>query len=43
MNITRNQLTALFVCSLVTWSVGNGLIPLPPLYAAKLGAGAAAA
>lgn len=43
MKITRMQLASLFICSLVTWSVGNGLIPLLPLYAAKLGADAAVA
>ena len=43
MNISRRQLIALFLCSLVTWSVGNGLIPLLPVYAAELGAGKAVA
>jgi MFS family permease len=43
MNITRKQLIALFVCSLVPWTVGNGLIPLLPVYAAKLGADSAVA
>lgn len=36
--MNRKQLTALFLCSLIPWTVGNGLIPLLPLYAAQLGA-----
>ena len=43
MSISRRQLIALFLCSLVTWSVGNGLIPLLPVYAAELGASKAIA
>ncbi len=43
MNISRKQLATLFICSLVTWSVGNGLIPLLPVYARQLGADAAVA
>jgi len=38
MNISRKQLASLFVCSLVPWIVGNGLLPLLPVYAVKLGA-----
>jgi len=38
MRIGRRQLASLFVCSLVPWTVGNGLLPLLPVYAAKLGA-----
>ncbi len=38
MNINRKQLAALFICSLVPWVVGNGLLPLLPVYAVKLGA-----
>jgi MFS family permease len=38
MGIGRRQLASLFVCSLVPWTVGNGLLPLLPVYAAKLGA-----
>lgn len=38
MRIGRRQLASLFVCSLVPWAVGNGLLPLLPVYAAKLGA-----
>ena len=43
MNISRKQLTALFICSLVPWTAGNGLIPLLPLYARQLGANDAVA
>ena len=43
MNISRKQLAALFICSLVPWSVGNGLIPLLPVYATQLGANSAVA
>lgn len=38
MNISRKQLASLFICSLVPWIVGIGLIPLLPVYAVKLGA-----
>lgn len=38
MNISRKQLASLFICSLVPWVVGNGLLPLLPVYAVKLGA-----
>ncbi len=38
MNISRKQLASLFVCSLIPWVVGNGLLPLLPVYAVKLGA-----
>jgi MFS family permease len=38
MNISRKQLASLFICSLIPWIVGNGLIPLLPVYAVKLGA-----
>ena len=43
MNISRKQLASLFVCSLVPWIVGNGLLPLLPVYAVKLGADSAMA
>ena len=33
------QFSALFICNLITWFVGAGLLPLLPLYAADLGAG----
>lgn len=35
----KKQLTFLFLCSLVPWLIGNGLIPLLPVYASQLGAG----
>jgi MFS family permease len=38
INISRKQLASLFICSLVPWIVGNGLLPLLPVYAVKLGA-----
>jgi MFS family permease len=34
----KKQILALFVCSLVPWTVGNGLVPLLPVYATQLGA-----
>ncbi len=36
--MSKKQLFALFSCSLVGWTVGNGLIPLLPVYATRLGA-----
>jgi len=36
--MSKKQLLALFVCSLVPWTVGNGLLPLLPVYATQLGA-----
>jgi MFS family permease len=38
--VSKRQLAALFYCSLVLWTVGNGLIPLLPVYVRQLGAGA---
>jgi MFS family permease len=38
MTMSRKQLATLFICSLIPWIVGNGLIPLLPVYAVKLGA-----
>lgn len=38
MNISRKQLISLFICSLIPWVVGNGLLPLLPVYAVELGA-----
>jgi len=35
----RRQFLILFLSSLVIWTVGNGLVPLLPIYAAGLGAG----
>jgi MFS family permease len=39
----KKQILILFVCSLVMWTAGNGLIPLLPVYAKQLGADPAAA
>lgn len=36
--MSRKQLLALFVCSLASWTLGNGLFPLLPVYATELGA-----
>jgi MFS family permease len=36
--VNRRQFGSLFLCSLVTWWVGAGLMPLLPIYAARLGA-----
>lgn len=41
MNIRKKQLVALFICSLVPWILGNGLLPLLPVYATQLGASTA--
>jgi MFS family permease len=38
MSIGRRQLASLFACNLAAWTVGNGLLPLLPVYAVKLGA-----
>lgn len=36
--MSKKQLATLFLCSLVIWIIGNGLLPLLPVYASKLGA-----
>lgn len=36
--MNKKQILALFMCSLVPWTVGNGLLPLLPVYATQLGA-----
>lgn len=36
--MSKRQLAALFVCSLVPWVIGNGLLPLLPVYARQIGA-----
>ncbi len=41
--MSKKQILALFVCSLVPWTVGNGLVPLLPVYATQLGADPAVA
>ncbi len=35
---SKKQLSTLFICSLIPWTVGNGLNPLLPVYAGQLGA-----
>ncbi|MCB0226087.1 MAG: hypothetical protein KDI02_20530, partial [Anaerolineae bacterium] len=35
--MAKKQLLALFFCNLIIWSLGNGLVPLLPVYAATLG------
>jgi predicted MFS family arabinose efflux permease len=37
-NMKIRIIATLFFCSVVPWSVGNGLLPLLPVYAANLGA-----
>jgi MFS family permease len=39
----NKQILALFVCNLALWAVGNGLLPLLPVYAIQLGADQATA
>ena len=41
--MSKKQLAALFLCSLVPWTAGNGLVPLLPVYARQLGASSAIA
>jgi MFS family permease len=36
--VGKKQLAGLFTCSLLIWTYGNGLVPLLPVYAKKLGA-----
>lgn len=36
--MNQRQFLALFLCSLIPWWVGSGLLPLLPIYAARLGA-----
>ncbi len=43
MSIPKKQIVSLFFCSLIPWIVGNSLVPLLPVYAAKLGADSAVA
>lgn len=40
--MSRRQLASLFICNLAFWTVGNGLLPLLPVYAKRVGADAAA-
>jgi hypothetical protein len=39
----KGQILSLFLCYLVPYTVGNGLIPLLPIYARQLGADSAVA
>ena len=41
--MSKKQLALLFICSLVPWTIGNGILPLLPIYAIQLGANPAAA
>ena len=41
--MSKRQILALFVCNLVLWTAGNGLIPLLPVVATRLGASPAVA
>ncbi len=41
--MSRKQLALMFICSLVIWSAGYGLIPLLPVYATQMGANSALA
>ena len=36
--MTKNQLYSLLLCSLLPWTAGNGLAPLLPVYATRIGA-----
>ena len=36
--MSKRQLILLFLCSLVPWTVGNGLMPILPVYALRIGA-----
>jgi MFS family permease len=39
--MSKKQLISLFLCILVPYTVGNGLLPILPVYATKMGAGPA--
>jgi DHA1 family multidrug resistance protein-like MFS transporter len=39
--MSKKQLATLFLCNLVPWTAGNGLVPLLPVYATQLGADSA--
>jgi len=41
--VSKKQILALFLCSLVPWTLGNGIAPLLPMQAAGLGASQAVA
>lgn len=36
--MSNKQLTALFACALIPWTIGNGMLPLLPVYATRIGA-----
>ena len=38
ITMSKKQLFALFLCSLIPWTAGNGVLPLLPVYATQLGA-----
>jgi len=40
MKISKKQVVFLVICSLIPWIVGNGLMPLLPVYAERMGASA---
>jgi len=41
--MSKKQLSTLFICTLIPWIVGNGLVPLLPVYVTQLGANPAIA
>ncbi len=41
--MSKKQLTALLLCSIIYWTVGNGIVPLLPVYTDSLGADTAVA
>jgi DHA1 family multidrug resistance protein-like MFS transporter len=41
MRMSKKQLVSLFICSLVPYTLGLGLLPILPVYATKMGAGPA--
>jgi MFS family permease len=41
--MSKKQIIALLICNLVLWTVGNGMLPLLPVYAVQLGADSATA
>jgi MFS family permease len=43
MNMSKKQIVFLFICSLVPWTIGTGLLPILPIYALNLGANSAVA
>ncbi len=39
--MNNKRLALLFVCSLIPWTIGNGLVPILPVYAVRMGANSA--